>query len=251
MRRICVLNTKGGCGKTTIATNLASCYASAGIKTALFDYDPQGSSTRWLKLRPEEKSTIHGVAAFESTSAKVTRSWQLRIPSDTDRVIIDTPAGINGGKLADILRDSDTILIPVLPSSIDIHATADFLRDLLLVEKIRRNMTSIGIIANRVKPNTKAYQALERFLDSLDIPLITQIRETQHYIHAAEQGLGIHEIKSTQTQQDKDTWSGMLNWLEKDSEVSHKLTLFSESKKYIETASPPSNEAPETGIITH
>ncbi|MCG7961877.1 MAG: ParA family protein, partial [Candidatus Thiodiazotropha taylori] len=49
MKRLLILNSKGGCGKTTIATNLAGYYASAGTPTALFDYDPQGSSHRWLE----------------------------------------------------------------------------------------------------------------------------------------------------------------------------------------------------------
>ena len=214
MRRISVINTKGGCGKTTIASNLASCYAAAGYKTALFDYDPQGSSMRWMRSRPQDAAMIQGVAAFQPVNSSVTRSWQLRVPPETQRIIIDTPAGLSGAQLANILKDNDTIIIPVLPSMIDIHATADFIRDLLLAGKIQRDKTRIAIIANRVKANTIAYQSLKRFLDTLKIPFIAKIRETQHYIHASDQGIGIHEINSKQTQQDQLVWSGILEWLE-------------------------------------
>jgi len=214
MRRISIINTKGGCGKTTIASNLASCYAAAGYKTALFDYDPQGSSMRWMRSRPQDAAIIQGVAAFQPVNSSVTRTWQLRVPPETQRIIIDTPAGLSGAQLTNILKDNDTIIIPVLPSMIDIHATADFIRDLLLVGKVRRDRTRIAIIANRVKANTIAYQSLERFLNSLNIPFIAQIRETQNYIHASDQGIGIHEIKSKQTQQDQAVWADILGWLE-------------------------------------
>jgi len=147
-------------------------------------------------------------------NSAITRSWQLRVPSDTERIIIDTPAGLASAQLTTILKDSDTIIIPVLPSSIDIYATANFIRDLLTVGKVRRDRTRIAIIANRVKPNTLALQALTRFLDSLRIPLITKMRETQNYVHASEQGIGIHELKSKQTLQDQVVWSGILDWLE-------------------------------------
>lgn len=223
MRRISIINTKGGCGKTTIASNLASCYAAAGYKTALFDYDPQGSSMRWMRSRPQDAAMIQGVAAFQPVNSSVTRSWQLRVPPETQRIIIDTPAGLSGAQLANILKDNDTIIIPVLPSMIDIHATADFIRDLLLVGKIQRDKTRIAIIANRVKANTIAYQSLERFLDTLKIPFIAKIRETQHYIHASDQGIGIHEINSKQTQQDQLVWSGILEWLEEtDTSIKYK-----------------------------
>ena len=96
MQRIIVVNTKGGCGKTTIATNLASYYASNGFVTALMDYDPQGSSTRWLKLRPQDKQAVYGINAHKRQSMQATRAWQMRVPSDTERLIIDAPAGVVG-----------------------------------------------------------------------------------------------------------------------------------------------------------
>lgn len=220
LKRITIINVKGGCGKTTVATNLASAYARLNMNTALLDFDPQGSSMYWLKSRPSQAPGLHGIEAYRAKSSTVTRSFMLRLPRETERVIVDTPAGLSGLALIDQLRDTDTILIPVLPSSIDIHATADFIRDLLLVAKIRPQRTRICIVCNRVKPNTLAFRSLERFLAALDIPVIASLRETQNYVASSEQGLGVHELGSRSNQQDIDAWQQLVGWLENTDSVS-------------------------------
>jgi chromosome partitioning protein len=212
MQRIVVLNPKGGSGKTTIATNLAACYAADGVQPALMDLDPQASSMRWLRKRPSEAPRIHGIAAFERSTA-VTRSWQTRIPAECRAVVIDTPAAIDSHALPDLTRGVDAVLVPVMPSEIDIQATARCIADLLLVAKIRRSERRIGIIANRVRSNTRVYQSLARFLASLDIPLITTLRDTQSYVRSAETGLGVCEMPRWQVQQDLPQWREVLSWL--------------------------------------
>ena len=212
MQRIVVLNPKGGSGKTTIASNLAACYAANGERPTLMDLDPQGSSMRWLRKRPGEAAPIHGIAAFEK-SATVTRSWQTRIPADCGVVIVDTPAGIDAHSLPDLTRGADAVLVPVMPSEIDIHATAKCIADLLLVAKIRRSQRRIAIIANRVRSNTRTSLSLTRFLSSLDIPLIATLRDTQSYVRSAEVGLGIYEMPHWQVQQDLPHWKEVLSWL--------------------------------------
>jgi len=212
--KICVMNTKGGCGKTTVATNLASYCASRGHGTALFDYDKQASSRRWLKERPSSRPPIHGVAAFEQPGAGITRAWQMKVPQDTHYIITDTPAGYALIDIEDRVADADVILIPVLPSSIDIHSTADFIRDLLLVGKARTHNTRLAIITNRTRIRARAVEKLERFLNKLDIPVIARVRDTQHYISAAEQGLGIHELNERDAQKDRETWAELLDWLD-------------------------------------
>jgi chromosome partitioning protein len=213
MQRIIVLNPKGGVGKTTIASNLAACYAVNGHRPALMDLDPQGSSMRWLRRRPEDSAVIHGIAGFERTGA-VTRSWQLRIPADCGAVIVDTPAAIESHAFPEITRGADAILVPVMPSDIDIHATAKCIADLLLVAKIRRSDQRIGIIANRVRANTLVSQSLTRFLNSLEIPLIATLRDTQNYVRSAEAGVGIYEMPQWQVRQDLEHWEQLKGWLE-------------------------------------
>jgi chromosome partitioning protein len=214
MQRVTVLNPKGGSGKTTVATNLAACFAAAGHRPALMDLDPQGSSARWLQKRPKESPPIHGIAAY-SRSSTVTRRWQLRVPPQCTIVVVDTPAAIDAQYLPEITRGADAILVPVMPSDIDIHAAAKCIADLLLVAKIRRSDGRIGIIANRVRSNTLISQSLMRFLASLDIPLVATLRDTQNYVRAAETGLGIRELPQWQVRQDLGQWEEITGWLQR------------------------------------
>ncbi len=215
MQRILVVNAKGGCGKTTVATNLASLYASQGFRTALMDHDPQGSASRWLKLRPADRPEIHGVNAHQRQAVNATRAWQLRVPPGTERVILDAPAGVAARDLPGFVQQVDTILIPVLPSPIDIHSATGFIRDLLLVGKVRSRGVRVGVLANRTRRNTLVYKSLERFLNTLQLPFLTTLRDTQNYVHAFERGVGIHEMWDRRVEQDKLDWLPLFNWLEK------------------------------------
>jgi chromosome partitioning protein len=212
MQRILVLNPKGGSGKTTIATNLASYFASQGDRPLLSDNDPQGSSIRWHKKRRPEQAFIHGVAAYERNS-RMTRAWLMRIPPDAGHVIVDTPAAIPAQEMPDMTKNADAIIVPVLPSDIDIHACSKCIADLLLIAKVRRDEYRIGVVANRVKRNTLIYQSLMRFLETLRIPVIATLRDSQNYVRAAEQGVGIHEMKQHLVDQDLEDWQPMLAWL--------------------------------------
>ena len=213
-QRIIVLNSKGGCGKSTIATNLASFYASAGYVTALVDHDPQGSSMRWLSLRPKEKTEVYGVPAYERPRSGVTMSWHRRVLPGTDRVIIDAPAGVMGQTLQEFIRNVDIVLVPVLPSPIDIHAATRFIEELLLVGKVRSFGVHVAVIANRIRKNTLVYQSLERFLATLKLPFIASLRDTQTYVRASARGIGIYEMWDQRVNEDKRQWQPLIDWLE-------------------------------------
>lgn len=213
MQRILVLNSKGGCGKSTIATNLAGYYASRGLVTALVDHDPQGSSMKWLSLRHSERPAIHGIAAYQRRR-DVTRAFQLRLPPQADKIVMDVPAGISGLQLTDYLRQADAILVPVLPSPIDIYAAAHFIQDLLLVGKLRSSGARLAVVANRVRENTLIFRDLERFLGSLKLPLVATLRDSQNYIRAAEQGIGLHELDGSKVSRDTQRWQPVIEWLD-------------------------------------
>jgi chromosome partitioning protein len=212
MQRILVLNPKGGSGKTTIATNLASYFASQGDRPLLLDNDPQGSSTRWLKKRKPEQAFIHGAAAFER-NARMTRAFQMRIPPDAGHVVVDTPAAIPAQDMPEMTKNADAIIVPVLPSDIDIHACSKCIADLLLIAKVRRDENRIGVVANRVRRNTVIYQSLMKFLETLRIPVIATLRDSQNYVRAAELGVGLYEMKRYAVEQDLADWQPMLAWL--------------------------------------
>jgi chromosome partitioning protein len=213
MQRIVVLNPKGGSGKTTIASNLAGYFASRGQKPVLMDYDPQGSSGRWVSRRDPARPKVHLISAHEK-DPRVTRTFQLRPPPDATHIILDTPAAVTGQTMIELTRQADKILVPVLPSDIDIHACSRCIRDLLLVAKIRRNDNRLAVIANRVKVNTLIYQSLLRFLESLQIPIVATLRDSQNYIRAAEHGIGIHEMKENVAHDDTRAWEPLTAWIE-------------------------------------
>ncbi len=213
VRRIVVLNPKGGSGKTTIATNLAAYFAANGRPSALIDVDPQGSSTRWLSKRPETAPAIHGINTFES-HAGMTRSFAMRVPAGVERVVVDTPAALKKHELAELTRGADKIVVPVLPSAIDIHAATRIVADLLLTAKVARNDGRLAVVANRVKRNTVVFRSLMRFLDSLEIPCAAELRDTQNYIRSAESGLGIPELSKADTARDVAQWKRLISWVE-------------------------------------
>jgi chromosome partitioning protein len=212
MQKIVVLNPKGGSGKTTLASNLASYFAVSGLKPTLMDLDAQGSSTRWLSKRAKGQAPIHGIAGYERNS-RVTRSFAMRLPLDTERLIVDTAAALETQRLPDITRNATAVLVPVLPSDIDIHAATKCISDLLLIAKIRREEQRIAVIANRVKKHTLMYKALMKFLETLNIPVVATLRDSQSYIRAAETGMGIFEMKPYLVREDLDQWLPLLGWL--------------------------------------
>lgn len=215
MLRIVVLNPKGGSGKTTIAINLASYFAVRHEKTVLMDQDPQGSAIRWFRKRGPGAFPIHGMATWEHDS-RTTRTFRLRIPPVATRVIVDTPAALDSLALTEAVRDAHKIIVPVLPSDIDVHACTRIIADLLLVAKVRREENRIGVVANRVRRNTLVYQSLQRFLATLNVPVVATLRDSQNYLRGAEFGVGIHEMKSHLVAADLEQWQPLIEWIERD-----------------------------------
>src|SRR6266513_1309828 len=180
MNTTLVINSKGGSGKTTVATNLASYFAAHDIPTTVMDYDPQGSSLHWLRVRTQPRGKIYGANAAPQKGGRI-RSVEMHVPADTQQLLIDAPAGASGLLLQEMLSRTNCILIPVAPSSIDIHATANFIRDLLLAGRIRANNIRLAVVANRVRKSLPVYQPLERFLNSLNLPLVSRLGDSDVY----------------------------------------------------------------------
>ena len=205
MRHIMVLNAKGGCGKSTLATNIASYFATQGAVVALADYDPQRSSLDWLERRPENRPAIAAVAAFDG--------GLRHVPRNADILVIDAPARSHGAELTDLVRHAETIVVPVLPSTIDIQATATFLEELKSVGKVANKQAKIAAVANRVRDNTLIFDDLDEYLTKARIPYIAALREAQNYVRAYTRGLGIFELPEYLAWPDWDDWAPLTAWL--------------------------------------
>jgi len=205
MRHIMVLNAKGGCGKSTLATNIAAYFANEGATVALADYDPQRSSLDWLERRPEIRPAIAGVAAFED--------GLRHLPRNADIVVSDAPARSHGKELVDLVKHAETIVVPVLPSTIDMQATTTFLKELQGVGKIQRKQAKIGVLANRVRDNTLIFGDLDEYLTRARVPYIAALREAQNYVRAYTRGLGICELPEYLAWPDWDEWGPLTAWL--------------------------------------
>ncbi|MEQ1533027.1 MAG: ParA family protein [Sideroxydans sp.] len=215
MLTILVINSKGGSGKTTLTTNLASFYASKKIRVAIADYDPQGSSLHWLQARPATHHSIHGANAAPAKGNTALHSRQGFVPLDTDVLVIDAPAGASGLLLKDLVRKANYIVIPVAPSPIDIRATADFIKDLFLVGGAHTSKAKIAVVANRVRMrSSNNYAALERFLTSLKLPFLTSISDSDNYLRAVEEGVGVFEMDEFVTASERQELMPILKWVE-------------------------------------
>lgn len=203
MKKILVLNPKGGCGKTTVATNLASYYALWDINTALVDYDPQHSSLDWLAARPDnapEITAIDGIKGSVKYSTKV------------QRAILDAPARVDNRQISNLVRSADVVIIPVLASPIDIRASGKFVANLLMSGT--QKGTRIGVIGNRVKENTQVFGRLEEFFKSIKIPVITHLRDSQNYVRSAQTGLGVFDMAPSAVEREIEQWRPLLHWVE-------------------------------------
>jgi chromosome partitioning protein len=200
-----VLNAKGGCGKSTLATNIASYFANDGATVALADYDPQRSSLDWLERRPDSRPKIAAVVGFED--------GLRHAPRNADILVIDAPARSHGAELTDLVKHAETIVVPVLPSTIDIQATASFLAELKNVGKVAKKQAKIATVANRVRENTLIYDDLDEYLSKTKVPYVAVLREAQNYVRAYTRGLGIFELPEYLAWPDWDEWQPLVSWL--------------------------------------
>ncbi len=213
LHKIVVLNPKGGSGKTTLATNLASFFARRGPPPTLIDCDPKGYSMRWLDNRSPELPRVYGVAAPDHCTESG-KFAQLDAWPGSREMIVDLPAALPEEQLYYQTYDADSILIPVMPSEIDIYSAARFIADLLLVAQYDRRNSNLAIIANRTRQNTRSFRRLMRFLTSLDIPLIAQLRDSQNFVHAAAKGIGICEMQPYRVRKDIEQMDRITDWID-------------------------------------
>jgi chromosome partitioning protein len=214
-RRVLVVNGKGGCGKTTIATNLAAGYARRGHAVALIDHDPQASSAQWHQHRSASLPTVHLLEAHRRTAMYTTRVFQRRLPAGTDRLVVDTPSAVGDIELDTLLRGIDVILVPFLPSSIDMRAGTRFLAQLKNHRLYRARPMPIGAIANRVRQSSLTHSKLVSFLDCLGVPTVASFRDSALYTQMAEDGSSLFDVESDGgIERERRQWDALLDWID-------------------------------------
>ena len=208
MKTVLVASSKGGVGKTTIATHLAAQSALSGQHTVLVDADPQGSSTRWAERRAGLESAVLPLDGSR-------RNWQKSVPDGTQRVVIDARAGAMADHLEGFLEQADALIVPVLPSSLDIDATVPFLNSLSKHPRVRRGQLRVGLVANKLKPWTNASQQALELLGQWPYPIVAQLRDSQAYVMLVGLGKSLFDYHSAQVREHQDDWQPLMKWLKK------------------------------------
>jgi chromosome partitioning protein len=198
-----VANPKGGVGKSTLATNLAGYLARQGQAVALGDVDRQESARLWLSLRPANLPTIQ---LWEASPDDV-----VKLPKDAQVGVLDTPAGLAGKRLDAVMKRADRVLVPLQPSLFDIYATRDFITELM--SRRKHDQVTVGVVANRVREHTLSAEQLRHFLDTLGVPVLGELRDTQNYVQLAAHGLSLWDVGASRVARDLVQWEPILAWL--------------------------------------
>lgn len=206
MKCILVANPKGGAGKSTLATNLAGHFATAGRRVMLGDIDRQQSARDWLSRRSR---LLPPIATWE-----IERDRPARPPAGTTHAVLDTPAGLHGKPLDRALKVAQRVIVPVQPSLFDILATGHFIEKLLEEKAIRKQQTFVAVVGMRVDARTRAAAELERFLDRYELPVLAYLRDTQRYVQAAAHGMTLFDLTPGRVAQDLAQWQPIIEWVD-------------------------------------
>ena len=203
MRKILVVNSKGGCGKTTLATNLAVALAVRGEEVALADADRQKSSLSWVKRRPKTLTPIEGLNwTKEDNIGDKDKSL--------DAIVIDGPGGLRSELAKNLIAEASDIIVPVLASAFDWNATLKFLDNISDIKRVRKGKADIFVVANRINKRSNQVQDLEQTLSKKGYPLLARISDRVLYARHAAAGSGVFDYTDSKSHEIRGQWHPLL-----------------------------------------
>ncbi|MDP3172015.1 MAG: ParA family protein, partial [Polaromonas sp.] len=202
---IAVVNRKGGSGKSTLAAHIAAWCARNGSSVMLGDVDRQQSARAWLKRRD---ATLPAIAPWA-----VDQKNMLRVPTGITHVVLDTPGGMHGFELARVVMFADAIVMPVCNSMFDRESAQACHAELMTMPRVASGRCRLAVVGMRIDARTNAAQTLDQWSESLGVPFLGALRETQLYVRSLERGLTIFDLQPQQAAADLAQWAPILQWL--------------------------------------
>jgi chromosome partitioning protein len=183
-----VLNQKGGAGKTTVAVNLAGGLARRG-STVLLDLDPQASATQWATA---------GTQTFPATVKQLGAGGVHRdLRRDFrafDFVVLDCPPSADSRQAELALLGSDTVIIPVLPSPVDLWASLRLPAEIEQARQRNANLRAF-LLLNQIESRSALSAAMQDALAEFGLPVLKSVvRRRSVYKTAALEGVSVYQM---------------------------------------------------------
>jgi chromosome partitioning protein len=209
---VALVNRKGGCGKSTLATHLAAHFARQDdAQVGLCDLDRQQSAANWLKLRDAQalpdRSRLRAWQTSARTLVRPTTGWS--------HLVLDTPGGMEAMDLARVVMAADVVLLPLRDSLFDRLATEQCVTELRRLPRVAQGRCRLALVGIGLPNEARGRETdLTDWAQAIGLPLAGGLRETAAYGRCPEKGLSVFDRPSPRVRQiDLPQWEPIFNWL--------------------------------------
>ncbi len=187
-RVIAVINQKGGTGKTTLALNLAAGLARRA-STAVIDADPQRSISQWIAMGGGQRGLPIATPIGDSPGATI-----AALKTSHRYVVVDCPPTVQGAVIEAVMVAADRVLIPVLPSPLDLWASVEMAA--LVRESQKKNQAlQAWLVLNQVETRNALSRVMQQAVAEFDLPLLqASLQRRAAYRSAAVEGVSVYAL---------------------------------------------------------